>query len=141
MNCVSPEMMPGVMFKNTILFQSLLLSCSKDVIINTKIFFFHCFSHYNIQGIDFSIFQVPLRVLAKLFVCQQACGDASSISSFDCSKSFYFYRSPLEKRTKIYLQPLLVLSTFTYISYSLVWVLLRYVNFIGKNHTWGTLCQ
>lgn len=44
---------------------------------------------------DFSICQVPVSILAELSVCQQARGDASSISNADCCESLRLYRSPV----------------------------------------------
>lgn len=100
-------------------------------------------SHYNIRGIDFSIFQVPLSILAKWFVCQQACGDASSISDLDCSESFCFHESPVEKRPMIYLQTFHSLpcsDSFSYISDFLAWIFKMIDaegNLTQKTHTYA----
>lgn len=73
MKCVSPEMMSGVMFKNTMLFQSLLLSCSKDVIINTKIFF-SLLESLQYTGNRFFNFSNSIKSISKIICLSKACG-------------------------------------------------------------------
>lgn len=94
-------MMSGVMFKNTMLFRSLLLSCSKDVIINTNINFSSLESLQYTGNRFFNFPEVPLSILAKLSVCQQACGDASSITDF-YFEIFLLYSSQEEKSEELF---------------------------------------
>ena len=94
--------MASVMFKNTMLFQPTFLSCFKDMIINVNIKF-SLLESLQYTGNRYFNFSSSTECISKI-ICQQACGDNGSISDLDSSKSFHFYRSPVKKKPRIYLQ-------------------------------------